>query len=324
MNIAASTSRLPYSGAGCRVRAIVTGARGMLGAALVDELNCNPNYIVVPLGRQDADLMDRVETERRFADARPDIVFHLAARVAGLGGNLAQAGRMYYENVIINTNVVEAARRAGARKVVAAGTAAIYSDLIPLPMSEGDLWLGPPHGSERAYGQAKRAMLAQLEAYRDDYGLDFTYCILTNIFGPRDNFDEAHGHVVPSLISKFHRGVISGAPVNVWGSGSAVRDFLYSCDAARAMALTAENFTGVINIASGGTISIRDLVATLRQVSGFAGDVDWDATKPDGQKQRGYDIAKLQRLGFAPAWTLAAALGETWAWYVAHAASARR
>jgi GDP-L-fucose synthase len=251
------------------------------------------------------------------------VVFHLAARVAGIGGNLAAPGEFFYENLVINTNVIEAARRAGAGKVVAVGTAAIYSDLVALPMSEDDLWLGPPHHSEAPYGHAKRAMLAHLEAYRQQYGLDFAYCILTNTFGPHDTFDEQRGHVMPSLISKFHRAANEGGAVTVWGTGAPTRDFLYVKDAARAIRLAGVGHSGPINVASGAAVSIRDVVEVIGTVSGHAGEVRWDASKPDGQPARGYDVSRLRALGFQPAYDLVAAVAETYAWYRDNRAVAR-
>ena len=306
------------------VRAVVTGASGMIGSALVKELQGDDTFVVLGLSRGDVDLMDADATAVAFARAAPDIVFHVAARVAGIGGNLATPGQMFYENVRINGNVVDAARRAGARKVVAVGSAAIYSDLAPLPMSEADIWLGPPHSSEAAYGHAKRAMLAQLEAYKEEYGLDYAYCVLTNTFGPGDKFDEAHGHVLPSLISKFHRAVNDGDELNIWGTGTPRRDFIYSKDVARALHLIGAVGSGAINIASGVEVTIRELVEKIAAVSGYAGEVLWDPAKPNGQELRSYDISRLRALGFAPAYSLDEALAETFTWYATNAGKARR
>lgn len=307
-----------------RRRALVTGATGLVGTALVSALRAGGRYTVVALSRADADLRDRDAALRAFQAARPDIVFHLAARAAGLGGNLAEPAKMLYENLLINSTVIEAARSAGARKVVAAGSTAVYSDIVALPMKEEDLWLGPPHGSEAAYGHAKRMMLAQLEAYQAQYGLDFAYGVLTNTFGPNDRFDEKHGHVLPSLISKFHRAAAAGEPVLVWGTGSPRRDFLYSKDAAKALLLLAERWTGPINLASGRTLSIAELVDVIRRVTGFKGRIEWDRSKPNGQEQRDYALDKLKGLGFAPDFSLEAGVRETYEWYVRHLSAARR
>ncbi len=296
----------------------------MVGRALVQELREAGYPHVVSMGRADADLRDPARTEAAVAAAGPDVVYHLAGRVHGIMGNLRAQAAIYLDNIRINTNVVEAARLAGARKVVAMGSAAVYSDLVALPMREAELWSGAPHGSEAAYAHAKRAMLAHLEAAHDQYGLDYTFLIATNMFGPHDKFDEQNGHVVPSLLSKFERAVRTGGAVEIWGSGTPRRDFLFAADAARAIRLAGEQVTGPINLATGATIAIAELVDMLVEITGFDGPVLWDRSKPDGQVLRAYDTARLQALGFAPAFTLPEALRQSFAWLQAHRAQARR
>lgn len=304
-------------------RVLVTGATGLMGAALLQELR-EGGADAVGVSSGDADLTDFAATRALFARHRPELVFHLAARVRGIMGNHGVHGQAYLDNIRINTNAIEAARLAGARKVVAMGSAAIYGDAVPLPMCEEEVWTGPPHPSEAGYAHAKRAMLAQLEAYRDQWGLDYAYCISTNLFGPHDRFDEAHGHVVPSLISKFHRAAHTGEPVTVWGTGAPRRDFLYVKDAARAMRLIGEGFTGPINLATGRAVSIRETVELVAEVASYRGEVAWDASKPDGQRLRDYDVRRLAALGFAPRFALRAALAETYSWFDANATTARR
>ncbi len=304
-------------------RVIVTGAGGMLGRRVLEELQ-QAGYEAVGLTRAAVNLMDTAATHRIFADNAPDGVIHLAARVAGLGGNLAAPGEMFYENIMINTNVVEASRRAGVKKFVGVGSTAIYSDLVSLPMREEDIWLGPPHGSEAPYGNAKRAMLAQLQAYQQQYGLKYAYAVLTNSFGPDDRFDEQHGHVMPSLISKFHRATQDGSAVTIWGTGKPQRDFIYSKDAARAFRLMLESSEGAVNVASGVEISIRELVYLIADVCGFKGDIVWDGTKPDGQALRQYDTARLRTLNFRPAFDLRAGVRETYDWFNRHRDASRR
>lgn len=303
---------------------IVTGATGLLGRAVCDELRASTDMVVVGVGSSDVDLTDFASTRDFFAEHRPKIVYHLAARVAGIMGNMRAQGQGYFDNVLMNTNVVEAARLAGVTKIVAMGSSAIYSDSVTLPMTEDQIWSGAPHPAEAGYAHAKRGMLAHLDAYRDQYGLDYAYCVSTNLFGPHDKFDEKHGHVIPSLLSKFHRAVQEGDSITVWGTGSPMRDFLYSKDAAVAMRMIGDRFTGPINLATGSAVSIRDTVDVIKDVSGFTGPLEWDATKPDGQKLRQYDVGKLRALGFRPAYDLRRALQETYDWLVQNAATVRR
>lgn len=302
---------------------LVTGATGVIGAATCTLLRAS-GYEVAAVSSCDADLRSFDASLALFDQIAPATVIHLAGRVAGIMGNLDAQGTMYLDNLLINTNVVEAARRSGVRKIVAMGSVSIYPDGIQLPMKEKDLWAGAPHKSEAGYGHAKRSMLAQLETYQDQYGLEYAFAICTNLFGPNDRFDEVGGHVVPSLLSKFHRGVTEGGPVLVWGTGRATRDFLYSTDAARALMTLLEAGNGVYNVASGSHVSVRELVGDIIGVSGYTGEVEWDETKPDGQAARSYDITRLTSLGWLPLVDLNTALAETYAWYAHHVASARR
>ncbi len=239
-------------------------------------------------------------------------------------GNLEQPSRAYLDNVLMNTHVIEAARASGVRKVVAMGSAAIYSDLAELPMSEDDIWRGAPHDSEAPYAHAKRAMLAQLETYQRHDGLDFAYAVSTNLYGPHDRFDEQWGHVIPSLVSKFHRAVTTGEPVVVWGTGTPTRDLLFSRDAASALRTMAECGSGAFNLATGRSHTIREVVNVLAGISGYAPrEVVWDASKPDGQRLRSYDVSRLQSFGFAPHASLQSGLEQTYDWYAEHARCAR-
>ncbi len=302
---------------------LVTGASGLMGRALLDELR-GSGVDAVGLSSGDVDLTDFDLTCRAFERHRPGVVYHLAARVRGIMGNARAHGEAYLANVRMNTNAVEAARLAGVRKVVAMGSAAIYADRVPLPMREEEVWSGPPHHSEAGYAHAKRGMLAQLESYRDQWGLDYAYCISTNLFGPHDRFDEQHGHVIPSLISKFHRAVRTGEKVTVWGTGTPRRDFLYVKDAARALALVGASHSGPINVASGGSVSIKDAAELIAELSGYDREIAWDRAKPDGQVLRAYEVSKLEALGFRRRWTLRDGLAETLAWFDANVACARR
>ncbi|CAN7612393.1 NAD-dependent epimerase/dehydratase family protein [Pararhizobium sp. LjRoot235] len=296
--------------------ALITGASGMLGSALVRRLSSSGKYSVISASRSDVDLLRCDDVIEFFKRSNPEIVFHCAAKVAGLGGNSAFPAEFFDENILINTHVVRASRLAGASKIVAVGTAAIYSDTVPLPMKEADIWEGPPHHSEVAYGVAKRAMLTQLQAYQRQYGLDYGYGILTNLYGPRDTFDKDYGHVVPSLICKIHDAMKAGTPLEVWGNGTPQRDFLFVEDAADALITVAERGIGPFNIASGTTSTIRQLVDVLKEVSGFPGEVLWATDKPNGQLLRQYDLSSIRSLGFASSTNLREGLRETWSWYL--------
>jgi len=304
-------------------RILITGVSGVAGQALLREF-ADSGYEVVGAASSQADLTRKDQADALLESVRPTYVVHLAGRVHGLMGNLHFQGQAFYDNLQINTNVVEASRKVDVQKVVAMGSTAVYSDIAPLPMREDDLWLGPPHASELGYANAKRAMVAQLEAYRDQYGMDFALVVSTNLYGPGDKFDEAHGHVLPSLVSKVYRAKTWNESLEVWGTGTATRDFLYSRDAASAIRLILERFSGVINIATGVSVTIRDAVDTLTRVADYKGPVVWDTSKPDGQHARAYDISRLQSLGWEPKYTLEEGLAETYQWYVDHYESARR
>lgn len=304
-------------------RVLVTGSGGVLGKALLDILRQRVDALYAPT-RADFDLLDEAAVNAAWRDFAPTVVFHLAGRVTGVQGNISFGGQAFYENAKINLNVIEASRLAGARKIVAAGTTAIYSDLAPLPMSETDLWLGAPHGSEGPYGHAKRAMLAHLEAYKSQYGLDFGYLICTNLYGPGDRFDEVYGHVVPSLVSRFHRAKAENLPsITIWGDGTPTRDFLYAGDAAEAFIKVAETGSGAYNTATGASVPIRALVETLAEVSEYRGEVVWDITKPKGQLVRAYNVERLTALGWKAKISLAEGLRTTYDWYDANLETVR-
>lgn len=303
---------------------LVTGASGVIGTALIAELRSSCTDEVRGVKSIDVDLSDLSKTVAAFSYWKPETVYHLAARVYGLMGNKAHSATSFRDNIFINTNVIEASKLCGVRKIIAMGSTAAYSDATQLPMREDDIWVGPPHPSEAAYGHAKRAMLVQLEAYWEDYGLDFAYCISTNLFGPGDRYDEQYGHVIPSLISKLHRAKQSGTPLTVWGSGKPRRDFLYAKDAARAMRLIGESHHGAINLATGSSCSIAQMVSDLVAVADFRGDVIWDSLKPDGQLARQYDVSRLRSLGFTPQYSLRDGLRETYQWYAANYPNIRR
>jgi GDP-L-fucose synthase len=296
------------------MKVLVTGASGMLGNSVTAALRDEPVIDVIAVsGRDQANFEDDAETRAVLRFVRPDVIIHLAASVFGLGGNLQFPADIYKKNIRINTNIIDAAQKFGVKKIVAAGTTAIYSDSASLPFREDECLFGEPHHSEYAYAMAKRAMLVQLRSYKEQYGLDYAYAIITNMYGPHDSFDPNTGHVVPSLISKFLAAEAGCSSVEVWGDGSPTRDFLYSRDAARALVLLMKSGSGAYNIASGNSYTIRELVLKLEDL--FPGvAVSWNHNKPNGQRERSYDIRKMGELGFKPHYDLAEGVRDTVEW----------
>ncbi len=294
-------------------RIVVTGAGGLVGTALIQNL-VSHGQTVIPLTRSDCDLLKFEDTVQFFKDVRPDVVFHLAAKVFGIRGNYRNKGTQFFENMMINAHVVEACRIASVRKIVAMGTVASYGDTVPRPMKEENIWLGRPHSLEDSYGHAKRAMLAHLKSYREQYGMAFGYAISTNLYGPNDRFDIENGHVVPSLIAKFSAAKAANKAVEVWGDGSPTRDFLFSPDAADALIRICEQGSGAINVATGDVVTIRDLVGALAEIFDY-NRVVWNTSMPNGQDHRRYDLSRLRTIGFAPKHSLRQGLRATVDWY---------
>lgn len=299
---------------------LVTGAKGLIGSALVEHLRNEGFTKVIGAGRQECDLTDTRATREYLERIHPDYVFHSAARVYGIGGNLKNKAISFYDNVMINTNVVDSSHRIGVKKITVMGTGAVYPYPPPaLPFREDMIFMGEPHSSEDSYTHAKRAMLGMLRAYRESYGLDWAYIVCCNQFGPRDRFNPETGHVIPSLIAKFHEAKKRGGNVVVWGNGSAQRDFMYVMDTARVAVEIMERLEGPVNIGSGQVVTIRDVVEQITEISGMQGRVTWDAAKPNGREYLGYDLSKINAIGFTCKYTLRKGLEETWAWYSAHA-----
>ena len=299
-------------------RILVTGAAGLMGSALVEHLLSQGYENVIPLKRADCDLIDTAATFTEFERRRPDHVFHAAARVYGILGSLKNQGPLFYDNVMINTNVVEASRRAGVSKITVMGTGAVYPFPSPgLPLKEDMIFMGRPHPAQAGYANAKLAMLMMLEAYQESYGMKWAYIVSANLFGPRDRFDTETGNVVPSLIKKFYDAKRSGGTVTVWGDGSAERDFVYIKDAARIALGVMTSLEGRVNMGSGQVRRIRDIVDTLAEITGLGGRIEWDRSKPNGQAYRGYDLSKIEGAGLKPAYSIREGLKETWNWYCA-------
>ena len=299
-------------------RILVTGAAGLMGSALVEHLREQGYENVIPLRRADCDLIDSTATFAEFERRRPDHVFHAAARVYGILGSLKNQGALFYDNCMMNTNVVEASRRAGVSKITVMGTGAVYPFPAPgLPLKEDMILKGPPHPAQAGYANAKLAMLMMLEAYQESYGMKWGYIVSANLFGPRDRFDTETGNVVPSLIKKFHDAKTSGGVVTVWGDGSAERDFVYIKDAARIALGIMNSLEGPVNMGSGQVCRIRDIVDTLAEITNMGGRIEWDPSKPNGQAYRGYDLSKIEGVGLKPAYSIREGLKETWNWYCA-------
>jgi GDP-L-fucose synthase len=295
---------------------LITGGRGLVGSALVEHLRNEEFSNVVALGHDDCDLTNTFSTRECFEKHQPAYVFHAAARVYGIMGNIKNKAVSFYDNVMINTNVVDAARRVGVKKITVMGTGAVYPYPSPgLPLKEGMIFMGEPHEAENSYAHAKRAMLAMLRAYEESYGMEWAYVVSCNLFGPRDKFDTEYGHVVPSLIKKFFDAKRCGAKVVVWGNGSAKRDFMYVKDTARVGLAIMQNITGPVNIGSGTVYSIHDIVDMIADIADMKGCVVWDETKPNGQDYRAYDLEKINSIGFNCHFTVRQGLEKTWAWY---------
>jgi GDP-L-fucose synthase len=299
---------------------MVTGGGGFLGQAVVRRLRAGrANSIFVPRST-DYDLRTKEGVDHALADGRPQLVIHLAAVVGGIGANRENPGRFFYENAIMGIQLMEQARLAGVEKFVTIGTVCAYPKFTPVPFKEDDLWNGYPEETNAPYGLAKRILLVQGQAYRQQYGFNSIYLLPVNLYGPGDNFDPRSSHVIPALIKKCVDAIESGADhIDVWGTGSASREFLYVDDAAEGIVLAAELYDGAdpVNLGTGQEITIHELVALIAEVTGFAGEIRWDLTKPDGQPRRALDTSRARGLfGFGAGTSFGAGLRATAAWYM--------
>jgi GDP-L-fucose synthase len=295
-------------------RVLVTGGGGFLGSHLVERLEADGHEAFVAR-RRDYDLTSMEDTKRLFADASPELVFHLAAEVGGIGANRANPGRYWYANLMMGAHVLEQSRLHGVRKLVVAGTVCAYPKHTPVPFSEDELWNGYPEETNAPYGVAKKAVLVGGQAYRDQYGLDTVYLLPANLYGPRDNFHPTNAHVIPDLIRKM---VGSTSEVVLWGDGSPTREFLYVDDCVAGLALAAERYDGAepVNLGTGVETSIRELAETVADVTGFEGEIVWDTSMPNGQPRRSLDSTRAaERFGFRAQVGLRDGLERTVAWY---------
>jgi len=300
-------------------RVVVTGGAGFLGSVVVQALRrrgCPVPF--VPRSRE-YDLRKEADIVRLLKDARPELIIHLAAVVGGIGANRENPGRFFYDNLMMGTQLMEQARLAGVAKLVAIGTVCSYPKFAPVPFREDDLWNGYPEETNAPYGLAKKMLLVQSQAYRQQYGFNSIFLLPVNLYGPGDNFDPRTSHVIPALVKKCLDAADTGAPeIAVWGTGSATREFLYVEDAAEAIVLAAERYDGAepVNVGAGHEISIRDLVALIARLTGFTGRIVWDTSKPDGQPRRMLDTSRAATtFGFVAKTPFEEGLRRTIEWY---------
>ena len=300
-------------------RVLVTGGVGFLGSHVVDALrNRGAQHLIVPRKR-DYDLVKRESIERLLGESKPDVVLHLAAKAGGIGANRSRPAEFFYDNLMMGVQLMHHACQAGVGKFVSVGTVCSYPKFTPVPFKEEDLWQGYPEETNAPYGLAKKMLLVQSEAYRQQYGFNAVNLIPVNLYGPRDNFDLETSHVIPALIRKCLEGKARRAgEIVLWGDGSPTREFLYAADAADGILMAAAELetSDPVNLGSGQEISIRALAETIARLTGFEGTFNWDTSKPNGQPRRALDTTKAQALfGWQATTDLEAGLRATIDWY---------
>ncbi len=297
----------------------VTGGAGFLGSFVQETLNARgASNIFIP-HIEDYDLTDLGDVRRMLVDAQPDIIIHLAALAGGIGANRARPAEFFYKNLMMGVPLMHEAWKQGVRKFVAIGTICAYPKFSPIPFQEENLWDGYPEETNAPYGLAKKMLLVQAQAYREQYGFNAIYLLPVNLYGPRDNFDLETSHVIPALIRKMIEAQQRGdQQVVLWGDGSPTREFFYAGDAALGIALAAERYNGSqpVNLGSGMEISIKDLADLVAHLTGFQGEVVWDTSKPNGQPRRALDVSRAKEyFGFQASMPFEQGLRRTIDWY---------
>jgi GDP-L-fucose synthase len=328
-------------------RILVTGGAGFLGSFVVEKLKARGCKDIFVPRSIDYDLVKMEAVKRLYKDSKPDIVIHLAARVGGIGANRANPGKFFYDNLMMGVQMMEEGRQAGIEKFVAIGTVCAYPKSTSVPFQEKDLWNGYPEETNAPYGLAKKMLLVQSQAYRNQYGFNAIYLLPVNLYGPRENFDPESSHVIPALIRKCvdaklqmeqAETEVKSKPqpkpqpepnpfITVWGSGKATREFLYVEDCAEGILLATEKYNkpDPVNLGAGFEISIKDLVDLIKELTGFRGKVLWDTSKPDGQPRRMLDTSRaLKEFGFKAKTKFEDGLGKTIEWYISNQTTPRK
>jgi GDP-L-fucose synthase len=300
-------------------RIVVTGGAGFLGSFVVDKLRARGCQDVIIPRSSDYDLVEIEAVRRLYRDARPDLVIHLAARVGGIGANRDNPGKYFYDNLMMGVQLIEEGRKRGLPKLVAAGTICAYPKFAPIPFREDDLWNGYPEETNAPYGLAKKMLLVQSQAYRQQYGTNAVVVFPVNLYGPRDNFDYHTSHVIPAMIRKIEDAITgSKDEVVLWGDGSPTREFLYVEDAAEGILAACERYdeSDPVNLGSGQEIAIKDLASLIGRLMGYRGRFSWDTSKPNGQPRRALDVSRArEKLGWTAATSFEEGLHKTISWW---------
>lgn len=300
-------------------RITVTGGKGFLGGHLLKKLTDSGCRHIQIADRPEYNLTDLGDIRRMYDDTKPDIVIHLAAKVGGIGFNQEKPAELFYDNLIMGTQLLHEAYLRNIEKFVALGTICAYPKFTPVPFKEEDIWNGYPEETNAPYGLAKKMMLVQSQAYRQQYGFNSIFLLPVNLYGPGDNFDPSSSHVIPALIKKCFDAMDSHSEtLEVWGTGSATREFFYVEDAAEAIYLAALSYdkSDPVNIGTGSEISIKELTKLIAKLTGFSGQIVWDESKPDGQPKRMLDTSKaLKEFGFSARTDITTGLVKTIDWY---------